>query len=124
MAVSRRAPALLLQQRLSALRRMLPGARNGDVQAVHQARVATRRLRAALPLLVVGKSGRRLEHAARQLTGVLGPVRELDVALEMLDELSQAKASPAPAAAVACLRRAVAEERGALQRDAVKRIDR
>lgn len=121
MTVSRRPPsALLLQQRLTALRRMLPGARNGDVRAVHQARVATRRLREALPLVGAGKAGRRLERVARDLTGVLGPVRELDVALQMLQELAR---TGVPAAAVACLRGAIAEERRALQRETTKRID-
>ena len=42
---------LLIRQRLAALSRTLPGARKGDVHAVHQARVATRRLREALPLV-------------------------------------------------------------------------
>jgi CHAD domain-containing protein len=122
MAVSRRAPsALLLQQRVTALRRMLPGARSGDVRALHQARVATRRLREALPLVGAGKAGRRLERVARALTGVLGTVRELDVALLMLDELARTKG--APSAAVACLRRAIGDERGALQRVTTKRID-
>src|SRR3954452_5416222 len=122
MAVTRRAPsAMLLQQRVAALRRALPGARSGDVRAVHQARVATRRLREALPLVAAGKPGRRLERAARDLTGVLGTVRELDVALQMLDDLP--RKNGVPAAAVACLRRAINEERRPLQRETTKRID-
>ena len=112
---------MLLQQRVTALRRMLPGARSGDMRAVHQARVATRRLREALPLIGAGKSGRRLERVARDLTAVLGTVRELDVALQMLDELT--RTSGVPAAAVTCLRRAIADERRALQRETTKRID-
>ena len=122
MAIPRRASsAFLLQQRMAALRRMLPGARVGEVRAIHQARVATRRLREVMPLLPAGKAGRRLERAARDLTRSLGPVRELDVALQMLDEL--VGTDGVPNTAVACLRRAVAEERGALQREATKRID-
>src|SRR3954464_2740810 len=122
MPVTRRAPsAMLLQQRLAALRRTLPGARRGDVGAIHQARVATRRLREALPLVAAGKAGRRLERVARELTGVLGTVRELDVAVEMLDGLP--RKNGVPSAAVACLRRAINEERRALQRETTKRID-
>ena len=45
---------LLIRQRLGALTRTLPGARAGDVSAIHQARVATRRLREALPLVARG----------------------------------------------------------------------
>jgi CHAD domain-containing protein len=100
---------------------MLPGARTGDVRAVHQARVATRRLREALPLVPAGKPGRRLERVARKLTSLLGTVRELDVALQMLDELAQT--SGVPAGAVSTLREAVADERRILQRDAAQQID-
>jgi len=112
--------ALLLRQRVLALRRMLPGARTGDVHAVHQARVATRRLREAMPLLEAGKPGRKMERVARDLTGVLGPVRELDVALLMLSDLQGTDG--VPAAAVACLRRAVSEERRALHKETARRI--
>lgn len=122
MTIVRRArSALLLQQRVTALRRMLPGAHSGDVRAVHQARVATRRLRETLPLVAAGKAGRRLERAARSLTGVLGTVRELDVALLMLEEL--AGSNDVPASAIATLRTAVADERRVLQRDVAKQID-
>jgi CHAD domain-containing protein len=121
MAVPRRAAsALLLQQRVAVLRRMLRGARGGDVRAVHQARVATRRVREVLPLLPAGKPGRRLERAARELTGVLGTVRELDVALQMLDQL--ARGEGIPAAAVECLHRALGAERRVLHREAAERI--
>lgn len=112
---------LLLQQRVTAIRRMLPGARDGEVRAVHQARVATRRLREALPLISAGKAGRRLERVARSLTGVLGTVRELDVALQMLQELT--RSNGAPASAIAALRSAISNERLILQREAAKQID-
>ena len=78
---------LLIRQRLSALSRTLPGARKGDAHAVHQARVATRRLREALPLVVPGKSGKTLARKVRRVTRALGPVRELDVALLNLEQL-------------------------------------
>jgi CHAD domain-containing protein len=112
---------LLLRQRIAALRRMLPGARSGDVRAVHQARVATRRLREAMPLLAAGKHGRRIERAARELTTVLGAVRELDVALLMLDERGRSGDAPVPA--VRCLRDALRDERHALHTQTAKRID-
>jgi len=110
-----------LRQRIAALRRMLPGARSGDVNAVHQARVATRRLREAMPLVEAGKPGRKIERIARDLTAVLGPVRELDVALLMLAELEGTDG--VSAAAVTCLRSAVGDERRALHKETAKRID-
>jgi CHAD domain-containing protein len=56
---------------------------------VHQARVATRRLREALPL-VRGRNRerRRLRRELRRVTQALGPVRELDVALTMARTLA------------------------------------
>jgi hypothetical protein len=62
---------LIIRQRLAALSRALPGARKGDVQAVHQARVATRRIREALPLVARGRAGNSLRKSVRKLTRVL-----------------------------------------------------
>ena len=61
--------------------RLLPAARDGHAESIRQARVATRRLREALPLLAPGPRGRALGKTVRRLTRALGPVRELDVAL-------------------------------------------
>ena len=78
---------------VSALTGHLDGARAGDVVGVHQARVASRRLREALPL-AVGAAGavtvREARRGMRGLTRALGPVREMDVALGLLDELEAA----------------------------------
>ncbi|HTM05146.1 MAG TPA: CHAD domain-containing protein [Vicinamibacterales bacterium] len=115
------APEFLLRQRIAALKRMLPGTRTGDVRATHHARVATRRLRAAVPLLGAGKAGRRLASAARELTRVIGPVRELDVAHGLLDELKAA--GQVSNAAVSYLRTAIADERRALHREMVRSVE-
>lgn len=63
----------------------------GDDRSVHQARVASRRLREAVPVLCTGlkhsrggKAGRKI----RRLTQALGSVRELDVTLQLIDELA------------------------------------
>lgn len=63
----------------------------GDVEGIHQVRVASRRLREAVPVMAAGLTGigrRKLERRLRRLTRALGPVRELDVALTDLAELS------------------------------------
>jgi CHAD domain-containing protein len=78
----------LLRQRLAVLTRTLPSAQSGDVKAIHEARVATRRVRATLPLVTRGSKGRKLKKAVSRLTRALGGVRDLDVALLTLDELS------------------------------------
>ena len=108
---------VVLRQRLDALTEALPAARRGDVGGVHHARVATRRVRAALPLLS-GAPGRKLERAMRRLTRALGPVRELDVTLGLVDGLAAARALPRPAVLV--LRQAIVDERERL-RDAIPR---
>src|SRR5688572_22731600 len=121
--MARTTPAeMLIGQRLAALRRTLPGARKGDVHAVHQTRVATRRLREALPVVLDGKTSRKLRRLARGLTQTLGPVRELDVAQLNLEEL--AEAGDVPRRAITYLRQSVADERRRLHGELVKRIDR
>jgi CHAD domain-containing protein len=72
-----------------ALNKHFAEALQGDERAVHQARVATRRLRAALPVLGAGlprKRVRKLNRRMRKLTRLFGAVRERDVALKMLDD--------------------------------------
>jgi CHAD domain-containing protein len=111
---------LLIAQRLRALARFLPAARHGDVHSIHQARVASRRLREALPLVVDGPAGRKLQRKARMLTRALGPVRELDVALQSLESLRTA--TDAPKAGVACLRAVIVDERRRLHAEMVQRL--
>jgi CHAD domain-containing protein len=113
---------LLIRQRLAAVTRALPAAQGGQVEAIHQARVATRRLREALPLVARGSSGRRLAKLVRRLTRALGPVRELDVALMTLDEL-RADAE-APADALARLQLLIDEERQRLRVEMARQIER
>jgi len=69
---------------------MLQGVEAGDPRSVHRIRVASRRLREVLPVLQLDpaateKLGRRL----RKITGRLGTVREQDVLLALLGELSE-----------------------------------
>src|SRR5258705_5158850 len=99
----------LIRQRVTALGRALPAATKGDVTSLHQARVATRRLRAALPLVAPGRKAEKLARSVRKLTQALGPVRELDVALLILDEFEDNGDVPRPA--VQRLRTAIEEER-------------
>lgn len=102
----------LLRQRLVSLLKAMPAAQAGDETSVHQARVASRRLRQALPLLGVRADADALDRCGRRvrrITRALGPVRELDVTLLLLTELE--KKGAAPARAIARVRAAVTEER-------------
>src|SRR5689334_4256587 len=87
----------LLQRRALALRRHLSAAVAGKDAGVHQARVASRRLREALPVLTEGLHHTRkskAERKIRRLTQALGTVRELDVTLKVIDELADRPAVP------------------------------
>jgi len=82
--------AAIVTRRHDALRAETAPARAGKVAGVHQARVASRRLREVVPILGRGLEGvhkKSLGRDLRALTRALGPVRELDVAKSMIDEL-------------------------------------
>ena len=102
----------LFERRTRALRRQLAAAVAGKDTGVHQARVASRRLREAIPVLTEGlqhtKAG-KAQRKIRRLTQALGTVRELDVTLHLIDELSDRPA--VPRTALAEVRALVIEER-------------
>lgn len=120
--MDRTAPSeLLIRQRLRALEKNLPGAAKGNVSALHQARVASRRMREALPLVSTGSRGRRLERQMRKITQTLGPVRDLDVALLILDEME--RSGEVSRSALVRLRQAVTRERQLLYAAMKRRIE-
>lgn len=108
-------PRRVARRRLLALVQQVPLALAGNVEGVHQARVASRRLREFLPLLAPGPDRDRpiakLRRQVRRVTRALGPVRELDVALHTLDDLAAAR--PADGDAIAFVRTAIEPEREA-----------
>ena len=79
-----------LQKQYSALLREAEGARTGDDRGhVHRMRVASRRLRAALPVFspcFPGKRYREWSRAIRAITSSLGRARDLDVQIAFLEE--------------------------------------
>jgi len=78
----------LLKKRVEQFTRVLQSVEKGDVRALHQARVASRRLRELVPLLQLEQgSSRKLGRRLRKVTNRLGTVRELDVLLILIDEL-------------------------------------
>ena len=102
----------LLRRRALALKRHVSAAVAGKDAGVHQARVASRRLREALPVLTEGLHHTRQSKAQRKirrLTQALGTVRELDVTLSLIDELADRPGVPRPA--LTQVRAQVIEER-------------
>jgi CHAD domain-containing protein len=86
----------LIASRFAALWRAVPAAIDGtDIEGVHDVRVASRRLRAAMDVAVdcfPVEWYRPLHKAAKQITSALGNVRDRDVIIEAL----QAERDAAP----------------------------
>jgi CHAD domain-containing protein len=85
----------VLRHQLDLLLGALPGVFEGDVDAIHDLRVATRRLRSSLSVFAKLFSPEAVREAERQisrLTGAFGAVRDLDVQIEAL----RAIAAPLP----------------------------
>ncbi|HUF47098.1 MAG TPA: CHAD domain-containing protein, partial [Vicinamibacterales bacterium] len=100
-----------IEREARALRRHLRRARDGDVEGVHQARVASRRLREMLPLagLAAPDEVRALTRVVRRVGRLFGPVREIDVSRAIWD--AQARDGDWPPAVVAALERHAVAER-------------
>ena len=113
----------LLRQRLVSLLQAMPAAQAGDETSVHQARVASRRLREALPVLGARADEDKLDRVqrrVRRITRAMGPVRELDVTLLLLAELEGKGA--APVRAIERVRKAVIDERQKRRREMLDEI--
>src|SRR5206468_7819588 len=89
----------LLKQRIRSVFKHLPKGLAGDEHAIHQMRVAGRRLRVALPLFARKPGGRRVRRALavlRALTRTAGASRDLDVSLELFLQRLKTLESPTP----------------------------
>lgn len=118
--------ARALRRRLRVLAKELPRARRGDVRSVHRARVATRRLREALAMLEIGARGlaRSARRDLRRVTSALGGVREMDVALLLLQRQASDRSWPPPAVtAVVAQCEATRTRRRRQLTDALERAD-
>lgn len=89
----------LLKERIRAVFRHLPKGLAGEEEAVHQVRVAGRRLRVALPLLARKPRGRRVKRALvilRDLTRAAGLGRDPDVIVSLYEQRLDGVPAPAP----------------------------
>ena len=78
----------LLKKQVDQFTRVLHAVEKGDVRALHQARVSSRRMRELVPMLQLDqRAARKLGRRLRKVTTRLGTVRELDVLLLLIDEL-------------------------------------
>jgi CHAD domain-containing protein len=82
----------------------------GDVEALHRTRVASRRLRELLPVLRLdARTTRKLSRRLRTVTKRLGAVRDVDVLICLIEELHRDRRYPRNA--LQTVRLAVEEER-------------
>jgi len=116
-------PRTLTACQIEVLLSHLPGVRDGDVDAVHDARVATRRLRELLPLTAVesGVSTRQTAELVRDTGRALGSLRDLDVLMALCREL--ADAHPDAAGPLAVARGRLQLDRHKAARRLVKRLE-
>jgi len=94
----------------------------GEVSAVHQSRVATRRMGAAMRLLgpVVDRSKRKkLERSLKKMRRRLGNLRDLDV---MMDHLAELRVSAPCPNAIDWMQNQITQERDRAQREATDDI--
>lgn len=111
-------PRSLARRSLRALLDQWPLALAGDVEGIHQSRVASRRLRELVPALAGAadaQEARALRRGLREVTRLLGRSRELDVARDTLAALKER--APAHAVAAAAVRVHVVRERADASRD-------
>ncbi|MBI4477599.1 MAG: CHAD domain-containing protein [Acidobacteria bacterium] len=117
------APAALVRRHVRAARTLIPAALAGDAKAVHKLRVSSRRLRELLPVIAgasPNRPARTLRRLAQQLTRAFGPVREMDVAAELLRTLETHRRIRG----IASVRRTVEAEGRRRRRELLKRVDR
>ena len=80
-------PTTLLLRQIEKFQELLPAVRDGGSTAIHDARVATRRMRELVPLVVGGlmpSDTERLDRTLRKATRRLGRARDREVMLETL----------------------------------------
>lgn len=112
------------RKRVTAVQSAWDAAREGDPAAVHQLRVASRRIREALPVISDGERPNRIRRTHRKmrtLTRLLGPVRERDVGLSLLAGLEQALPEDRPV--IEALREAIVAERKDFHAEFGKHVD-
>ena len=112
-------PLQFAAENVRLIRQHWDGVREGDAESIHQARIATRRARAALRM-VDGDDSERFE-LCRRLGRMLGKVRDLDITQEVFQTLSTRV--PTASYAIAAARRSVEYDQQGARRRFAKALD-
>jgi CHAD domain-containing protein len=118
-------PLTLFQQQIEILRMHVPGVLDGRLDSIHDARIATRRVRELLPLThewqrrhVADELSTRFKRMGRSL----GRVRDIDAQIELLNYMESQISSAAPT--LVLVRQRHERMRLPLMRRLVKRFER
>ena len=117
-------PIAFLQQQSAILQSHLPGLLDGCVDSIHDARIATRRIREVLPLTHEWRRRRDADHVSgriREIGRSLGKARDADVRIELI-RYFEARL-PHAAASLVLVRQRQERERLLLTRKLVKRVE-
>ena len=116
-------PAVVLQAQIETILSQLPAVRDADVEGVHAARVATRRLREALPLFARSHPDdvERLRRLVKRAGRRLGRVRELDVM--DADLARRAGRMPMALPTIGAARKTLARRQSKARRRMIKMLD-
>jgi len=112
-------PLQFAAENVRLIRHQWKGVRDGDSESIHQARIATRRARAALTI-VDRDDIERLE-LCRRLGRMLGKVRDFDITQEVFQTLSTRV--PTASYAIAAARRSVERDQQQARRRFAKALD-
>jgi CHAD domain-containing protein len=113
--------AAILNKHLNSLQSEVEGVRMAaDIEAIHRMRVASRRLRAALPLFADCFSKKELKSWKKQLqhlTSALGAARDADVQIELVQHVETGLPNNRFRPGLRRLRLRLSQHRKALQKD-------
>jgi CHAD domain-containing protein len=110
---------------LSALLSRLPDVREDDGEAIHDARVATRRLRGTARVLAgdhPSEQWQEIQRSIRTIGRALGKARDVDVSLDLLEKIE--RRSPPTAPAVAAVRARLLRVHQRRRRQLIKKLER
>ncbi len=115
-------------KRLDVMARQVdPVREDKDIEAVHDMRVASRRLRTAMQMFeqcLPGSKARSWRKAIRRVTKALGEARDIDVHIEFVEQVAKGIGDRRLRAGIDRLLLRLRQQRRALQPDVVRALDR
>ena len=115
-------PLTLFQGQVRTLRFHLPGVLEGQETSIHDARIATRRLRELIPVIGGRSDLDMIGSRLRKLGRAFGRVRDTDAHMALLASIETLIPQPTPSLVV--MRQGLEQERPEVMRRLIKRLER